>query len=55
MATFLMHILLLTTTCVRDKWKGNEFLGFHDNESYVRTINCYVVLELPKLFVVFVQ
>jgi len=36
MATFLMHIVLLTATCVRDKWKGNEFLGFHDNESYVR-------------------
>jgi len=55
MATFLMHIVLLTATCVRDKWREIEFLGFRDNEIYVHTPNCCVVLELPKLLVVFVR
>jgi hypothetical protein len=37
MVTFLTYLVLLTAACVPDKWKGNETLDFHDNESYVNT------------------
>jgi hypothetical protein len=47
-ATFLMYLVLLTAACVPGKWKGNEILDFHDNQSYVNTPNSYVVLVLPK-------